>query len=247
MHPISVIGMIAQRHMHEFGTTPEQLAAAAVAARAWALKNPRAPYPTPLAVEDVLASPLISSPLHKLDCCLVTDGGAALVLTSAERARDLKNPPIYVLGFGEAHDHRNIIGMGDLTSTRAVESAQRAYAMAGIEAKDVDTAHVYDAFTISLMILLEDLGFCAKGEAGPFVEGGAIAPGGELPLNTNGGGLSYTHPGMLGMFLLTEAVAQLRGQAGERQIADARTSLVHGMGLTLGAHATVMLGNERAL
>jgi acetyl-CoA acetyltransferase len=247
MHPISVIGMIAQRHMHEFGTTPEQLAAAAVSARAWALNNPRAPYPTPLTVDDVLSSPLISSPLHKLDCCLVTDGGASVVLTSAERARDLKNPPVYVLGFGEAHDHRNIIGMADLTSTRAADSAQRAYSMAGLGPKDVDTAHVYDAFTISLMILLEDLGFCAKGEVGSFVESGSIAPGGSLPLNTNGGGLSYTHPGMLGMFLLTEAVTQLRGRAGDRQVRDAQTSLVHGMGLTLGAHATVLLGTERAL
>ncbi|WP_207755431.1 acetyl-CoA acetyltransferase [Nonomuraea cypriaca] len=246
-HPISPMAMIAQRHMHQYGTTSEQLAEVAVAARQWALRNPAAPYQTPLTVDDVLSSPVISSPLHKFDCCLVTDGGAALVLTSAERARDLPATPIYVLGFGEAADHRNVTGMPDLTTTRAEESAARAYAMAGVRPSEVDTAHVYDAFTISLLILLEDLGFCAKGEGGAFAGSGAIAPGGSLPLNTNGGGLSYTHPGMLGLFLLTEAVRQLRGQAGDRQMPGAAISMVHGMGLTLGAHASVVLGAERAL
>jgi acetyl-CoA acetyltransferase len=241
------MGMIAHRHMHEFGTTSEQLAQAAVSARAWAQLNPAAPYQTPLTVDDVLSSPVISSPIHKLDCCLVTDGGAAIVVTSAERARDLPNPPIYVLGFGEAANHRNIVGMPDLTSTRASESAARAFAMAGVRPADVHTAHVYDAFTISLLILLEDLGFCAKGEGGPFIEAGSIGPGGSLPLNTNGGGLSYTHPGMLGLFLLTEAARQLRGAAGSRQVPGAALSLAHGMGLALGAHASVVLGNASAL
>lgn len=247
IHPISSMALIAQRHMHEYGTTSEQLAAVAVAAREWAMLNPRAPYQTPLTVDDVLTSRMISTPLRKLDCCLVTDGGAAIVLTSAERARDLTDNPVYVLGFGEAQDHRNIVGMTNLTSTRAADSAERAFAMAGVDRTQVDTAHVYDAFTISLLVLLEDLGLCAKGEGGRFVESGAIAPGGSLALNTNGGGLSFTHPGMLGLFLLTEAVQQLRGSAEERQITDAATSLVHGMGLTLGSHATVILGNDRAL
>lgn len=244
IHPISSMALIAQRHMHEYGTTSEQLASVAVAARQWAILNPQAPYQTPLTVDDVLGSRMISTPLHKLDCCLVTDGGAAIVLTSAERARELVDKPVYVLGFGEAQDHRNIIGMENLTSTRASESAERAFRMSGLTRADVDTAHVYDAFTISLLILLEDLGLCAKGEGGSFVESGAIAPGGALALNTNGGGLSYTHPGMLGLFLLTEAVQQLRGDAGQRQVANAKRSLVHGMGMTLGSHATVILGNE---
>ncbi|WP_328418448.1 acetyl-CoA acetyltransferase [Micromonospora sp. NBC_00389] len=244
IHPISSFGLIAQRHMHEFGTTSEQLAEVAVSARQWALKNPDAPYPTPLSVQDVLSSPMLSTPLHKLDCCLVTDGGAAIVVTSAERARDLTPKPIYVLGVGEAINHRNIVGMPDLTTTAAVDSGKRAFDMAGRGPADMDSAHIYDAFTISLMILLEDLGFVSKGEGGPFVESGAIAPGGSLPVNTNGGGLSYTHPGMLGMFLMTEAVRQLRGDAGDRQVPGARTSVVHGMGLALAAHATAVLSTD---
>jgi acetyl-CoA acetyltransferase len=247
IHPISPMAMIAQRHMAQFGTTSEQVAEIAVAARAWAAMNPQAPYRDPLTVDDVLTSTLISSPLHKLDCCLVTDGGAAIVLCSAERARDLAVEPIYLLGFGEAANHRNISGMPDLVATRAGESARRALDMAGLGLGDIDTANVYDAFTISLLILLEDIGFVPKGEGGPFVASGAIGPGGSLKLNTNGGGLSYTHPGMLGLFLLTEAVRQLRGDAGERQVAGAQTALAHGMGLTLGAHGTVILGTAGAL
>jgi acetyl-CoA acetyltransferase len=241
IHPTSSFGLIAQRHMAQYGTTGEQLAEIAVAARRWALKNPRAPYPTPLTVEDVLASPMISSPLHKLDCCLVTDGAAALVVTSAERARDLPAKPVYVLGAGEAINHRNITGMPDLTSTEAAHSSRRALQMAGVKLDDLDTVHVYDAFTISVLIQLEDIGFCAKGEGGAFVEDGRIAPGGQLALNTNGGGLSYCHPGMLGMFLLTESVAQLRGQAGDRQVEGAELSLVNGMGATLAGHAAAVL------
>ena len=244
-HPISSFGLIAQRHMAQYGTTSEQLAEIAVSAREWALMNPKAPYPTPLTTEEVLSSRMISTPLHKLDCCLVTDGGGALVVTSVERAKDLKSTPIYVLGTGEAVNHRNILGMDDLTRTEAVASSQRAYSMAGVTPQDFDTVHVYDAFTISALIQLEDLGFCEKGEGGAFVEGGRIAPGGELPVNTNGGGLSYCHPGMLSMFLLLEAIAQLRGEAGERQIPDAELSLVHGMGGTLAGHATAVLSNRQ--
>ncbi|GAA2089202.1 thiolase [Pseudolysinimonas kribbensis] len=248
LHPISPIGLIANRHMHEFGTTPEQFAQVAVAAREWSARNPRAPHrDRVLTVDDVLGSPMISTPVHRLDCCLVTDGAAALVVTSAERARDLPNDPVYVLGAGEAADHRNITGMPDLTTTRARDSARRAYEMAGLGPDDIDVAEVYDAFTMSLLVLLEDLGFCAKGEGGAFVESGAIRPGGALPLNTNGGGLSFVHPGMLGAFLLTEAVQQLRGSAGDRQVAGARTALAHGMGFTLGGHASVVLGGADAL
>lgn len=244
IHPIGAFGMVAQRHMAEFGTTSEQLAQYAVSAREWALLTDTAPYPTPLTVDEVLSSPIITSPLHKLDCCLVTDGGAAVVLTSAERARDLRSNPVYLLGSGEAINHRNVSQMPDLTSTEAARSSQRALAMAGVSLAGIDTAHVYDAFTISLLVLLEDLGFCAKGEGGAFVEGGRLAPGGELALNTNGAGLAQVHPGMLGMFLIIEAVQQLRGDAGRRQVKGARVSLVHGMGLTLAAHATAILSNQ---
>ena len=245
LHPISAFGLIAQRHMAQYGTTSEQLAEIAVAARQWALKNPKAPYPTPLTVDDVLSSRMIATPLHKFDCCLVTDGGGALVVTSAERAADLPSTPVYVLGTGEAANHRYLLGMEDLTATEAVASSRRAYGMAGVEPQDFDTVHLYDAFTISALIQLEDLGFCGKGEGGAFVEGGRIAPGGQLPVNTNGGGLSYCHPGMLSMFLLIEAVRQLRGEAGERQIPDTELSLVHGMGFHLAAHATAVLSNRR--
>lgn len=248
LHPISPIALIAARHMHEFGTTSEQFAQVAVAAREWSAYNPRAPYrDQPLTVDDVLSSTMISSPVHKLDSCLVTDGAAALVVTSAERARDLPKPPAYVLGFGEASDHRNITGMPDLTTTRAVDSAARAFQMAGLGPTEMDVAEVYDAFTMSLLVLLEDVGFCAKGEGGPFVESGAIRPGGPRPLNTNGGGLSFVHPGMLGAFLLTEAVQQLRGEADARQVPNARTAVAHGMGFTLGGHATVVLGTADTL
>lgn len=246
IHPVSSFGLIAQRHMAQYGTTSEQLAEIAVAARAWALKNPKAPFPTPLTVDEVLASPMISSPLHKLDCCLVTDGGGALIVTSAERAKDLRRDPVYVLGTGEAQNHRNILGMSDLTTTEAVSSSRRAYDMAGVGPGDMDTVHLYDAFTISALIQLEDLGFCAKGEGGSFVEGGRIAPGGELPVNTDGGGLSYCHPGMLGVFLLIEAVRQLRGEAGDRQITGAELSVVHGMGIALAAHATAVLSRRQS-
>jgi acetyl-CoA acetyltransferase len=244
IHPIGAFGMVAQRHMAQFGTTSEQLAQYAVSAREWALLTDDAPYPTPLTVEEVLSSPVIASPLHKLDCCLVTDGGAAVVLVSAERARDLPKKPVYILGTGEAINHRNFSQMPDLTSTEAAQSSQRALDMAGVTINQVDTAHVYDAFTISLLVLLEDLGFCENGEGGAFVEGGRLAPGGELALNTNGAGLAQVHPGMLGMFLIVEAVQQLRGDAGRRQIPGARISLVHGMGLTLAAHATAVLATD---
>ncbi|MFC5381196.1 acetyl-CoA acetyltransferase [Aquipuribacter nitratireducens] len=246
LHPVGAFGMIARRHMAQYGTTSEQLAELAVSARQWSLLTDDAPYPTPLTVEDVLSSRMIADPLHKLDCCLVTDGGGAVVVTSADRARDLPSRPVYLLGTGEAVNHRSVSQMPDLTATEAAASAGRALTMAGVTLDDVDTAHVYDAFTISLLVLLEDLGFCGKGEGGDFVSGGAVAPGGRLALNTNGAGLSYTHPGMLSMFLVVEAVQQLRGTAGRRQVPGATVSLVHGMGMTLAAHATAVLSSEPA-
>ena len=241
IHPISSVALMAQRHMHEFGTTSEQLAAVAVSAREWSLRHPNAPFPKPLTVEDVVGSKMISTPVHARDCCLVTDGGAAIVMTSAERAASLPHPPVYLLGFSESSNHRAVSAMPDLTRTVASQTSRIALEMAGRSLADIDTAHVYDAFTVSLLILLEDIGFCGKGEGGPFVADGNIAPDGTVALNTNGAGLSFTHPGMLGLFLLTEAVAQLRGDAGQRQVPGTETSLVHGMGLTIAAHSTAIL------
>lgn len=244
IHPIGSVAMIARRHMAQYGTTSEQLAQVAVSARQWGVLNPDSAFTEPLTVEEVLDSRMIADPLHKLDCCLVTDGGAAVVLTSAERAKDLRHSPVYLLGTGEAVNHRNITAMPDLTATRAGDSASRALTMAGRSLLEVDTAHVYDAFTITLLVLLEDLGLCPKGQGGPFVAEGNIAPGGSIPVNPSGGGLAWRHPGMLGLFLILDAVEQLRGAAGDRQTPGATTSLVHGMGMTLAAHATAVLSTE---
>ncbi|MEA2130271.1 MAG: hypothetical protein QOJ85_3162 [Solirubrobacteraceae bacterium] len=241
-YPVSMFALAAARHMYEFGTTREQLAEVAVAARAWARLTPNAFERGPLTIDDVLSSRMVSSPLTVRDCCLVTDGGGAAIVTATERARTLRRPPGVLLGAGEAHSHRAIAQMPDLTTTAAVDSGARAFAMAGLGPADVDVAQLYDAFTINPILFLEDLGFCAKGHGGPFVAGGAIAPGGRLPVNTNGGGLSYTHPGMLGIFLIIEAVRQLRGEAGARQQPDPQVALVHGNGGALSAQATALLG-----
>jgi acetyl-CoA acetyltransferase len=245
--PSTAYALAASRHMHQFGTTREQMAAVAVAARQWALKNPVAWEKKPLTVEEVLAARMVSYPFTVRDICLVTDGGGAIVLTSPERAKSLKKPPIYVLGQGEAITHANISSMPDLTVTGAAESGRRAYAMAGLAAKDIDVVELYDAFTINTILFLEDLGFCKKGEGGSFVSGGRIAPGGALPVNTNGGGLSYCHPGMYGLFLLIEAVRQLRGECGERQIAGAETAIAHGNGGVLSSQSTVILGTQATI
>jgi len=241
-YPISSYALAAARHMHQYGTTREDLAHIAVAARQWAQLNPLAHARDPLSIEQVLASRLVSDPLSVLDCCLVTDGGGALVLVRSERAKDFPKPPVYVLGAAAATWHRQIGCMPDLTVTAAAESGPRAFAMAGLAPKDVDVLELYDAFTINTLLFLEDLGFCAKGEGGAFVRGGRIAPGGELPVNTNGGGLSCCHPGMYGMFLLIEAVQQLRGEAGARQVADAQVALCHGNGGVLSSQVTALLG-----
>jgi acetyl-CoA acetyltransferase len=245
--PASAYAMAASRHMHEFGTTREQLAEVAVAARQWAQLNPAAWEKKPLSVADVLAARMVSYPLTVRDCCLVTDGGGAVIVTSAERAKSLNKPPVYVLGCGQSITHASISSMPDLTRTGAIRSGAQAYKMAGLAAKDIDVLALYDAFTINTILFLEDLGFCAKGEGGPFVSGGRIAPGGSLAVNTNGGGLSYCHPGMYGLFLLIEATRQLRGECGERQVANANTALAHGNGGVLSAQATVILGTATTL
>jgi acetyl-CoA acetyltransferase len=246
-YPLSSYALAAARHMHQYGTTREQLADVAVAARDWARLNPDAFMRDPLTRADVLASRMISDPLTKADSCLVTDGGAALVLTRADRARDLPRPPAYVLGTGVAVSHRQISAMPDLTTTCAVESGQRACAMAGVAPKDIDHLMVYDAFTINTLLFLEDLGFCAKGEAGAMVSSGAISPGGRLPVNTNGGGLSCNHPGMYGLFTVIESVEQLRGDCGARQVKGAEISLAHANGGVLSSQATAILGTAATL
>lgn len=245
--PIGAYALAANRHMAQYGTTSEQLAEIAVSTREWATKNPRARHQEPLTVGDVLGSEWVCEPLHKLDCCLVTDGAGAVVLTRADRARDLAKPPAFILGVGTSHTHGMISQMPDLTVTAGAISGPRAFEMAGIKPGDVDVLETYDSFTITVLLAIEDLGFCPKGEGGSFVEGGRTAPGGSLPTNTNGGGLSYTHPGMYGMFLLVEAVRQIRGESGPRQIGGADIAVAHGCGGVLSSTSTVVLGTEAAL
>ena len=245
--PISAYAMAAARHMHEFGTTREQLAEVAVAARQWALMNPKAWEKEPLTVDGVINARMVSHPFTVRDCCLVTDGGGAIILTSAERAKDLKAKPVYVLGTGEHLSHAAISSMPDFTVTGAEQSGRKAFAMAGLKPSDVDVLNLYDAFTINPILFLEDLGYCKKGEGGAFVSGGRIAPGGELPVNTNGGGLSYCHPGMYGLLVLIEAVRQVQGVCDERQVPDAHVALAHGNGGVLSSQCTVLLGDESTL
>ncbi|MFL5254471.1 MAG: acetyl-CoA acetyltransferase [Rhodopila sp.] len=240
--PASAYAMAASRHMHEYGTTREQMAEVAVAARDWALMNPAAWEKKPLTIADVLNARPISDPFTVRDCCLVTDGGGAIVLVRADLARHLKHAPVYVLGSGQSITHASISAMPSLTHTGAIESGARAYQAAGAKPPEIDVLALYDAFTINTILFLEDLGFCPKGEGGRFLEGGRIGPKGALAVNTNGGGLSYCHPGMYGLFLLIEAVRQLRGQCGERQVRGAELALVHGNGGVLSAQATTILG-----
>lgn len=246
-HPITAYGLAASRHMAEYGTTREQLADVALAARSWANLNPDAFAQGPLTKDEILSSRMISDPLTKADCCLVTDGAAACVLVRTDRAKDLTDNPVYFLGAGAANSHRSIVAMPDLTTTCATESGPRAMDMAGVAHRDFDMVMVYDAFTINTILFLEDLGFCPKGEGGHFVEDGHIAPGGGLAVNTNGGGLSCVHPGMYGLFLIAEAVAQIRGEAGARQIDDCHLALCHGNGLVLSSQITAILGSEETL
>lgn len=244
MQPVSAYALATSRHMHEYGTTREQLAEVAVAARAWAQLNPMAFNTSPLSIEDVINSRMICDPLSVRDCCLLTDGAGAFVLVRSDRAKDAPTKPVYILGSATETWHRQISSMEDLTKTAASASGKRALDMAGVTTHDIDVAMLYDAFTINVILFLEDLGFCKKGEGGAFVSGSAIAPGGRLAVNTNGGGLSFGHPGMYGTFLVLEAVQQLRGTAGRRQKPDARIALVHGNGATLSSQSTAILATE---
>ncbi|MCB1262538.1 MAG: hypothetical protein KDB33_19415, partial [Acidimicrobiales bacterium] len=242
--PMGAYALAASRHMAQYGTTSEQLAQIAVSTRRWAARNPRARLQELITIDEVLASPYEATPLHKLECCLVTDGAGAVVLTSAERARDLARPPVLVLGAGTSHTHSMISQMPDLTVTAGTVSGPAAFAQAGIGPDDVDVLETYDSFTITVLLALEDLGFCPKGDGGAFVADDPLGPGGSLPANTNGGGLAYTHPGMYGIFLLVEAVRQLRGECGDRQVPGAEVAVAHGCGGVLSSTSTIVLGAE---
>lgn len=242
--PIGYYALMAARHMHQYGTTSEQLSEIAVAARKWAQMNPKAWRRDPLTIDDVLNSRMVCDPLHSLDCCLVTDGGGAVIVTNKERARDAVKKPIRVIGAGESQTHWHIAQMPDLTVSSGVTSGREAFSMAGIKPSDVDFLEPYDSFTITVLMALEDLGFCKKGEGGAFVEDGRLAPGGGLPAMTSGGGLSYNHPGAFGVLLLVEAVRQLRGEAGERQVPDAKIGVAHGVGGVYSTTGTVVMTNE---
>lgn len=246
--PPTPYALIAARHMHQYGTTRRHLAEVAVAARQWAQLNPEAFSRGPLSIEDVLNARMVTDPFSVYDCCLVTDGAGAFVITRSDRAKQLNKKPIYVLSNATAAWHRQVSSMTDLTVTPALDSGRRAFEVAGLKPSDVDVVQLYDAFTINPIIFLEDLGFCRKGEGGSFVEDGGIAPGGRLPVNTNGGGLSCVHPNMYGAFEVIEAVRQLRGEAGERQVAGAKVALVHGNGgISAASQSTALLGTEEAL
>lgn len=245
--PVGAYAMAASRHMHEYGTTKEQLAEIAVATRKWAMLNPKAMMQDPITIEDVLNSRQISWPFNLLDCCLVTDAGGAYVMTSIERARTLKQHPVTVLGVGESHDHAMISQMPSFTSFAAKKSGKTAFDMAGITQSEIDIAMIYDSFTYTVLLTLEELGFCAKGEGGAFVSNQRTAPGGEFPMNTNGGGLSYQHSGMYGMFAIIEGVRQLRhdyADQGIRQVQDAKLGVVHGTGGVLSSAGTAILARD---
>lgn len=246
-YPISAYAMAAARHMHDYGTTREQLADVAVSARAWAQHNPEAFERGPLTREDVLGARMVGDPLTVRDCCLVTDGGGAIVMVRADRARDFPKAPVYVLGSAAESSHRQISQMKDFTVTAARESGKRAFAAAGVSPDDIQAVELYDAFTINTILFLEDLGFCAKGEGGAFVEGGRIAPDGVLPVNTNGGGLSCVHPGMYGIFTVIEAARQIRGDAPGIQLSNIDLALAHGNGGVLSSQVTAILGSQATL
>jgi acetyl-CoA acetyltransferase len=239
---ISKYAMATRRHMYEFGTTIEQLAEIAVSTRYNASHNPEAYYQDPITIDDVQNSRMMADPLTKMHCCIRSDGGGAIVVTSKERARDCAKQPVWVLGTGEATSHTTMSEWDDFTESPAVRSGKAAFERAGVTPDDIDVCQVYDAFTAMVLFSLEALGFCKKGEGGPFVADGKLRVGGELPTNTDGGGLSHCHPGMRGMFLLVEAVRQLRGEAHGRQVDNARLCCVNGTGGWFSTASTAILG-----
>jgi acetyl-CoA acetyltransferase len=239
-------GLITTRHMHDYGTTLEQWAQVAVSTRAWAMLHPKAMFRDPLTIEEVLNSRPICYPFNILNICLVTDAGGAVVLARADRAQDCAKKPVYVRGTGEGTEHVSVTQMKGLPLSEATRiSGQRAFAMAGVTHSDFDHIMLYDAFTSGPPIMLESLGFAKPGEGVHFFENGKSTPGGSLPINTNGGGLSYTHSGMYGVFPIIEATRQQRGECGARQVPNTKLSLVNGMGGMLSAAGTLVLSHEK--
>jgi len=244
--PVGAYAMAAQRHMHVYGSTRETLAEIAVSTRAWASMNTNAAFKDPLSIDEALSSKPISSPLHRSDCCLVTDGGGAVVITTLEKSKDLKIKPIYIKGFGECNSHSSINYMPNMEKLEIAEhSSKQAFKDSGLSVKDIDLAMIYDSFTITVLMTLEAIGFCSYGEGKEFVKNQNTAPGGNFSLNTNGGGLSYCHPGMYGIFTIIESAKQLWGICGARQISNAKTALCHGTGGVLSSSTTLLLSNER--
>jgi acetyl-CoA acetyltransferase len=243
---VGAYALMAKRHQHLYGTTEEQLAEIAVSTREYARHNPNAMYRDPITVDDVMSSRRIADPLKLLDCCVVSDGGAALIVTTADRAKDLPNRPIHILGAGGAQTHWNISDSPDFSTTAAVKAGQMAYDQARLTPADVDGLMTYDSFTITVLLLLEGLGFAAPGEGGPFVADGNLRLDGRLPTNTDGGGLSSCHPGMRGIHLLAEGVRQLRGAAGEVQIPDCNVVMAGGSGGYGSAIGAVLLATPEA-
>jgi acetyl-CoA acetyltransferase len=241
---ISKYAMAAQRHAHQYGTRPEQLAEIARVTRENAGANPEAFYRDPITIDEVLGSRMMADPLTKLQCCIRSDGGGAIVLASEERARECAKAPVWVLGSGQAISHTSMNEWEDFTASPCVESGRRAFAMAGVDPSEIDLCQLYDSFTITVLLTLEGLGLCPKGEGGAFVEGGRLGLHGELPTNTDGGGLSHAHPGHRGMFLLVEAVRQLRRECGDRQVERAELACVSGTGGWFSSSGTVILGND---
>lgn len=248
MGPTTLFSLPATRHMHEYGTTREQMAEVAVSNRKWAAMHPMAMMKDPITVDDVMNSRPICWPYSLFMCCLVTDAGGAIVLTSAERARMLRKPPVFILGTGEATEHNMVSMMADMTTSQAAKvSGRAAFEMAGVSQTDIDVAELYDAFAFTPMLALEDLGFVNPGESGPFMAERRAGPGGDFPMNTNGGGLSYTHSGMYGMFTLIELTRQLRGECGERQVSGAEVGIAHGPGGMFAAASTLIAGTAATL
>jgi acetyl-CoA acetyltransferase len=247
MRPISSYALAAARHMHQYGTTKAQLGEVAVAARKWAQLNPEATMRDDLTLDAYMGARMICDPFSARDCCLVTDGAAAVVMVRAEQAADHCKRPAFLLGAAAEITHREIACMPDLTVTGTLRATQRAFAQARIKVSDIDVVELYDAFTINTILFLEDMGFCAKGEGGQFVMGGSIAPGGRLPVNTNGGGLSCVHPGMYGLFTMVEAAQQIMGICGARQQDDVHVAISHGNGGELSSEAVLVLGSYDTL
>ncbi len=250
-YPYGIIGppvsyaLACRRYMHEYGEdrTRQAMAEIAVSTRKWANLNPKAYfYDRPLSFDEYHDSRWVAWPFHLVDCCLVTDAGAAIVITTPERAKNSRKGGVTILGAGEGHDHSMISQMPDLTRAFGRNTGPQALEMAGVSHSDLDLAMIYDSFTYTVMATLENLGFCKPGAAPDFVADQVTAPGGSFPLNTNGGGLSYTHPGMYGIFTVVEAVRQLRGETGERQIKNCELALAHGTGGLLSSTGTVVLG-----